>query len=95
MQGLIRPQRDPHHRHRDYSERQAERRVRAEAVFHAACDRHRSGAPLHFAALAAEEGFADQAHLSREVRRITGFPPGDFARRFAEDESFWLYRLWV
>lgn len=93
-----------------YSPRQVERRVRAfsgrslrdwqalvrtEAAFYAARHHHDSGIPLSLAALAAEEGFADQAHFSREVRRITGFPPGEFARRFHNDESFWLYRLWV
>ena len=39
--------------------------------------------------------FADQAHLSRATKRITGFAPAEFARRFVEDESFWVYRLWV
>lgn len=50
---------------------------------------------LDWAALALEAGFADQAHLSRTVKRITGFPPAEFARRFVEDESFWIYRLWI
>lgn len=93
-----------------HSERQVERRIRAfsgrslrdwqalvrtESAFHAARDHADRGTPLPLAALAAEEGFADQAHFSREVRRITGFPPGEFTRRFLHDESFWLYRLWV
>jgi hypothetical protein len=47
------------------------------------------------AALAHDGGFADQAHMIRATRRITGFTPAEFARRFSEDESFWLYRLWV
>lgn len=35
-------------------------------------------APL--AALAAEHGFADQAHMTREVKRVTGFTPGAWRR---------------
>lgn len=50
---------------------------------------------LDWATLALEAGFSDQAHLCRAVKRITGFPPAEFARRFVEDESFWLYRLWT
>ncbi len=50
---------------------------------------------LDWAALALEAGFSDQAHLSRTVKHITGFPPAEFARRFVEDESFWIYRLWT
>lgn len=93
-----------------HSARQVERRIKAysgrslrqwqslvktEGVFFRARDRFEAGQPFDWAALAAEEGFADQAHLSRTAKRITGFSPSDFALRFAEDESFWLYRLWV
>lgn len=43
---------------------------------------------------AASDGFADQAHLSRQAKRITGFSPQQMRRSFFEDEAFWLYRLW-
>ena len=69
--------------------------VRTEGLFFAARDLHEAQQPLDWAALAQQEGFADQAHLVRSARRITGFTPTEFARRFAADESFWLYRLWV
>jgi AraC-like DNA-binding protein len=69
--------------------------VRTEGLFFAARDRHDAGQPFDWAAMALDQGFADQAHMTRAVRRITGFAPGEFARRFAEDESFWMYRLWV
>lgn len=93
-----------------HSTRQAERRVKAfsgrslrewqaltrtEGLFFAARERHEAGMPYDWAGLAQEQGFADQAHMSRVARQITGFPPGEFAQRFVEDESFWLYRLWV
>lgn len=95
---------------RTHSERQVERRVktfsgrslrewqqlvRTEAVFFAARDRQDRNEPLDWAALAHDGGFADQPHFTRATRRITGFTPAEFARRFREDESFWLYRLWV
>jgi AraC-like DNA-binding protein len=41
--------------------------------------------------IAAEAGYADQAHLCRDVRSITGTTPAKLARG---DESFWLYRVW-
>jgi AraC-like DNA-binding protein len=44
--------------------------------------------------LALDAGYADQSHLCRETRRITGFAPADLRRRIAEDESFWIYRIW-
>lgn len=93
-----------------HSPRQVERRIKAasgrslrqwralvktEGVFFAARERYDTGLSADWAALAQQEGFADQAHLSREVRRITGFSPTLFADRFVADESFWLYRLWV
>lgn len=95
---------------RELSPRQVERRIKAhsgrslrewqslvrtEGVFFAARDRFDAGLPFDWASIAQDEGFADQAHLSRTARRITGFAPSEFAERFAEDESFWVYRLWV
>lgn len=69
--------------------------VKTEGVFFAAREQYEAGQAFDWAALAQDEGFADQAHLSRVVKRITGFSPSDFAQRFIEDESFWMYRLWV
>lgn len=69
--------------------------VRTEGLFFAARARHEAGLPFDWAALAQDEGFTDQAHMIRSVKRITGFAPTEFAQRFAEDESFWMYRLWV
>jgi AraC-like DNA-binding protein len=40
--------------------------------------RRESGGPL--AALAAEAGYADQAHMAREFRALAGAPPSAFAR---------------
>jgi len=69
--------------------------VRTEGLFFAARARYEAGLPFDWAGLAHDEGFADQAHLVRAAKRITGFCPTEFARRYAEDESFWMYRLWV
>lgn len=69
--------------------------VKTEGLFFAARARHEAGLPFDWAGLAHDEGFADQAHLSRTAKRMTGFSPSEFAQRFVEDESFWLYRLWV
>lgn len=95
---------------RTHSPRQVERRIKAfsgrslrewqtliktESLFFSARERYETGQALDWAALAQDEGFADQAHLSRAVKRTTGFSPTEFVQRFAEDESFWMYRLWV
>lgn len=69
--------------------------VRTEGLFFAARERFDAGLPFDWAALALDEGFTDQAHMIRTVKRITGFSPTEFAERFREDESFWMYRLWV
>ncbi|MFN3792759.1 helix-turn-helix domain-containing protein [Massilia sp.] len=69
--------------------------VRTEGLFFAARERFEAGQPFDWATLALEEGFSDQAHLSRTTRQICGFAPTEFADRYIEDESFWIYRLWV
>lgn len=88
--------------------RQAERRIkgwtglpmrelrgfgRAEQAFFRALDD--GGDPVRWAEVAADTGYADQSHLCRETRRVTGFAPADLRRRIAEDESFWIYRIWT
>lgn len=50
-------------------------------------------AALDLAALAAQAGFADQSHMGREVRRVTGIPPGRLGELMRSDEAFWFYRL--
>ena len=102
----LRPAWQAHEWHRAHGPRQVEHRIKAyggrslrewqslvrtDSAFFAARDRIEAGSPFDWATLALDEGFADQAHLVRAVRRITGLPPGEFA----QDESFWLYRLWV
>ncbi|CAN0626967.1 AraC family transcriptional regulator [Burkholderia multivorans] len=99
-----------HEWRRSHSPRHVERRIKAysgrslrewqslvktENLFFSARARLDAGEALDWAAIAHDEGFADQSHLSRAVKRSTGFSPNEFARRFAEDESFWVYRLWV
>lgn len=49
---------------------------------------------VSWAKAAAEGGYADQAHLCRETRAVTGHPPGELARRLRDDESYWVYRIW-
>lgn len=53
-----------------------------------------SDAPsTNLADVAADAGFADQSHMGRDIKRVTGVPPARFGERLAHDESFWYYRL--
>ena len=49
---------------------------------HEASERLRVG-PGDLAAIAHDLGYADQAHFTRDFRRVTAMTPGGFARRFA------------
>lgn len=88
--------------------RQAERRVkawtgqslralqvrsRAEATFFQVRQAQDAG-PVVWAELAVEAGYADQSHLCRETRRVTGLSPESLRRRVQDDEGFWIYRIW-
>ena len=64
---------------------------RAERAFLAAMS---SEGPVNWAELAADTDYADQSHLCRETRRMTGFSPDDLRRRIVSEEAFWAYRLW-
>jgi hypothetical protein len=44
--------------------------------------------------IAARGGDADQAHLCRETKEITGLSPTELVRAGQEDESYWVYRIW-
>ena len=49
---------------------------------------------VRWADVAADTGYADQSHLTRATRRVTGFAPEELRRRIRDEEPFWLYRLW-
>lgn len=48
---------------------------------------------LDWARLAAASGFADQAHMIRQMRRHTGFTPEQLRQSAVNEEAFWGYRL--
>lgn len=47
----------------------------------------------NLALTAADAGFSDQSHMGRQIRRVTGFSPGQLNRLIATQEAFWCYRL--
>jgi AraC-like DNA-binding protein len=66
---------------------------RAERAFYAVAAAE--GEPgFNWADIAAEADYADQSHLCRETRRLTGFSPEELRRRLQTEEAFWAYRLW-
>jgi AraC-like DNA-binding protein len=66
---------------------------RAERAFLEGVAAERDGI-VNWGELADLTGYADQSHLCRQTRRVTGFTPAELRRRLAEDEGFWVYRLW-
>lgn len=66
--------------------------ARVEAAFAQSSATHREEAD-NLAELAYSAGFADQSHMGRDVRRITGVSPGRFRQLIDGEESFWFYRL--
>ncbi len=75
------------------NQRALRRMARAEAAFTQVREEMAAGEVI-WAALAQDVGYADQAHLCRETRRVTGFSPEELRRRIDSDEAFWLYRIW-
>lgn len=46
-----------------------------------------------YADLALQAGYSDQAHMGREVKKISGFSPAKLYRYIQLHEAFWMYRL--
>lgn len=67
---------------------------RSEQAFFRGLAAAEAGEPPRWTDVAQASGYADQSHLCRETRRITGFTPDDLYRRITEEESFWSYRIW-
>jgi AraC-like DNA-binding protein len=51
-------------------------------------------AAVNWADLAVQTDYADQPHLCRETRRMTGFSPEQLLQGIVSDDAFWAYRLW-
>ena len=67
---------------------------RAERAFLAVAASDAESTAVNWAQIAADTDYADQSHLCRETRRLSGFSPEDLRRRSATEEAFWPYRLW-
>ncbi len=50
---------------------------------------------LNWSDVAHDSGYADQAHLCREIRRITGLSPQALRHALRTQEGFWIYRAWA
>ena len=51
------------------------------------------GETINWAAHAAAAGYADQSHLVRDCKQISGRTPAQIAQEAARDEANWIYRL--
>lgn len=72
--------------------RNLRRLQRAEQAFYQASAARQSG-ELSWAHVAADAGYADQAHLCRETRRVTGLSATELTEKIMHEESYWAYRL--
>lgn len=68
---------------------------RAERAFFDALAAEATQAPVNWAEIAAQAGYADQSHFSRVTRRITGYAPQTLHTGMQREEAFWVYRVWA
>ena len=47
-----------------------------------------ASAAVNWAEIAVDIDYADQSHLCRETRRLSGFSPAELRRRVQTDEAF-------
>jgi AraC-like DNA-binding protein len=88
------------------SERQIQRRIKSwtgltqrELRFHAQAEKsllslsHLAPPDLDLVKMAAEAGYADQSHMGRAIRRITGASPARVSQLIQSDTRYWMHRL--
>ncbi|WP_430391645.1 helix-turn-helix domain-containing protein [Dyella sp. 20L07] len=68
---------------------------RAERAFFEAVAADVAQSDVKWVDVAAAAGYADQSHLSRVTRRITGYAPQALYEGMQRHEAFWMYRLWA
>ena len=66
--------------------------ARGEAAFNELNASLETSRSVSLADIAAQAGYADQSHLSRECKAVTGQTPSAFLRELEEQESAWIYR---
>ncbi|QDZ29325.1 AraC family transcriptional regulator [Noviherbaspirillum sp. UKPF54] len=72
--------------------RELQHLIRIERLYFNALSAREEG-KIDWAGMADDAGFSDQSHMSRQLRRLTGFPPAQIMRLIEEDEAFWPYRV--
>jgi AraC-like DNA-binding protein len=72
---------------------QWQRIQRANGAFVKARDTLARGQPLRLADLAAEFGYADQAHLTRELQALCGLPAARLLQAAQHAPDYWPFRL--
>lgn len=88
-----------------YSLRQIQRRIKQwtgqnhkELQLYARTERifqnvSKAESPTNWSTLSVDSGCADQSHMGRQVRRVTGHSPQKLQQLIMSEEGFWLYRL--
>ncbi len=74
-----------------YGPKHLQRILRVQGVLRAA---HASDHLRSLSAIAAELGFADQAHLSKDFKAVTGFSPGAYLAQADGEVGRWLDESW-
>ena len=69
--------------------------ARSEQAFFDAVTAQVETGSIRWADIAADNGYADQSHLCRMSRRITGFSPEALRAGIEKEEAFWAYRVWM
>lgn len=69
--------------------------ARSEQAFFDAVAAKAETGNIRWADVAADNGYADQSHMCRVTRRITGFSPEALREGIEREEAFWAYRIWM
>ena len=75
-----------------HSNRELRQYARTDRTYEQALSAKSAGG-LDLADLAFQLGFSDQAHMTRQVKKQTGYSPAELMRRIEEEEPFWSFRL--